>query len=53
MELAATRMTPTYDDRQLSARLVVCARCQRAYYFTDHARTLCLVCERAAPRVQA
>ncbi len=37
-------MTPTYDDNQLGAVLVVCARCQRASYCTNHARTLCRAC---------
>lgn len=36
-------MTPSYDDRQVSAVLVTCALCRRSFYMTKPEK-FCLPC---------
>lgn len=36
---------PTYDDRQLAARLIRCAKCGKRYYMVE-VRRRCQVCRK-------
>ena len=38
---------PSYDDKQINAALVTCAKCGRAWYMTAP-QPLCRACRRAA-----
>lgn len=34
----------SYDERQINAKLVICAVCKKPWYFTDHQQTVCIEC---------
>lgn len=41
----------SYDTTQIEAKLKVCRRCKRAFYFT-HPRTVCIECRAKAAKAR-